>query len=109
MNRTLQTCRWLLPVILGVMLNCTEVLAQTRTVSGVVKDNSTGESIPGVSVLVKNSTVGTITEGDGKYSIQVTSDADVLVFSFVGFAKKEVVVGSQSTIDLSLDMDLTTL
>lgn len=98
-----------MPVILAVLVNCTEVLAQARTVSGIVKDNATGESIPGVSVLVKNTSIGTITDGDGKYSVEVSSNADVLVFSFVGYAKQEVAVSSQSTIDVSLQMDLTTL
>ncbi|MGX5857406.1 SusC/RagA family TonB-linked outer membrane protein [Dyadobacter jiangsuensis] len=73
-------------------------------VSGTVKDEK-GEGIPGVNVLVKGTATGTTTDVNGKFSIQVGSGADVLVFSFVGYAKQEVAVGSQTTINITLAED----
>lgn len=109
MNRTLQKCRWLLPAVFGLVMLCSDALAQSRTVSGVVKDSETGEAIPGVNVLVKNTSTGTITDGDGNYSLDVRSNEDVIVFSFVGFEKQEILVGTQSVINVSMITDLSTL
>jgi TonB-linked SusC/RagA family outer membrane protein len=83
--------------------------AQTRAVSGVVKDGTSGDPVPGVSVLLKGTSSGTITDVNGAYSIQVSSDADVLVFSFVGFTKTELTVAGQTKLDVNLTTDLTTL
>jgi len=66
---------------------------QTRTISGKVTD-SEGQPLPGVSIVIKGTTQGTITNADGNFSLtNVTSDA-TLVFSFVGMRTQEVVVGS---------------
>jgi len=76
------------------------LLAQTKTITGVVKD-ATGESIIGVSVVVKGTSTGTITNLDGAYSIQVPSTAKVLVFSYVGMEKKELpITGNQMNVVL---------
>lgn len=82
--------------------------AQTRQVSGVVNDNA-GEALPGVSVTVKGTTKGMITAVDGKYSLQVSSENDVLVFSYIGYESKEVRVGNQSVLDVTLTEDATNL
>lgn len=73
---------------------------QARTVSGVVKDQS-GETIIGASVLVKGTTVGTVTDFDGNYSLNVLDNAKTLVFSYVGFETKEVAI-SGSVINVTL-------
>lgn len=73
-------------------------------VSGTVKDEK-GEGIPGVNVLVKGTATGTTTDVNGKFSIQIGAPTDVLVFSFVGYAKQEVTVGSQTTINITLAED----
>lgn len=75
-------------------------LAQERNVTGVVKD-ATGSPMPGVSVVLKGTTSGTTTDGDGVYSITMTSGT--LVFSFIGYTTKEVVIENQSTVDLLLE------
>src|SRR5690606_6792870 len=62
---------------------------QDRTVTGSVTDEK-GEGLPGVSVVVKGTQRGTVTSANGAYSIGVASDADVLVFSFVGYLSQEV-------------------
>lgn len=89
-----------------------EVKAKAQTpiafqVTGVVKDNK-GEPLPGVSVFVKGATRGTVTDNQGRYSLDVT-EGDVLVFSFIGFTKVEMPVSAQSTIDVVLEEDITAL
>lgn len=66
------------------------IFAQDREVSGVVTSAEDGLSLPGVSVSVKGTTLGTSTDFDGKYSIKVPAGSDVLLFSFVGMKAKEV-------------------
>jgi TonB-linked SusC/RagA family outer membrane protein len=72
-----------------------------RTVTGVVSDDS-GELLPGASVVIKGTTRGVITDIDGNYSISVPSTSSVLVFSFVGMETQEVVVGNQTTINVTM-------
>jgi TonB-linked SusC/RagA family outer membrane protein len=72
------------------------VLAQSREVSGVVTSADDGLSIPGVSVIVKGTTIGTTTDFDGKYSLNVPEGEKVLVFSFVGMQMKEVTITSST-------------
>jgi len=71
------------------------------TVTGTVKDDG-GESLPGATVTIKGTTKGTVADIDGKYSIKVPGAETVLIFNFVGFESKEVTVGSQSVIDVTL-------
>ena len=73
-------------------------------VSGKVKDAANGSGLPGVSVAVKGTTKGTQTDMDGNYKINVAKGA-TLVFSFVGYDKKEVSVGASSTVNVSLSAD----
>jgi TonB-linked SusC/RagA family outer membrane protein len=74
---------------------------QPRTVSGKVID-SEGQSLPGVSIVIKGTTQGTITDSDGNYTLtNIPTDA-VLVFSFVGMRTQEVVVGNQTSINVTL-------
>ena len=80
------------------------IMAQQKTVSGVVKDNG-NEPIPGVSIQIKGTTTGTITDIDGKYSLNVSGDDVVLVYSFIGMKTQQITVGSQSTIQVSLLSD----
>ncbi|MDH5598757.1 MAG: carboxypeptidase-like regulatory domain-containing protein, partial [Cyclobacteriaceae bacterium] len=87
----------------------TSAFAQSRTVTGTVTDPATGESLPGVNVVVKGTTNGTITDIDGKYSLEVPSEGGTLIFSFVGMETKEVVIGTQSVIDVALGTDVTEL
>jgi TonB-linked SusC/RagA family outer membrane protein len=67
------------------------------------------EGVPGASVVVKGTTQGTVTDLDGSYSISVPADANVLVFSFVGYLTKEVNIGSSTTINVQLDPDVKLL
>lgn len=82
--------------------------AQQKTISGRVTDEN-NEALPGVSIVVKGTTQGTVTDSNGTYRINLGGDAPALVFSYVGYLTEEVVIGSQSVIDLAMNPDITTL
>ncbi len=89
---------------LFLLLSCTYTLmAQQRSVTGTVRD-SDGAALSGVTVLVKNTTTGTITDAQGKYTIQA-GPASVLVFSFIGYASQEITVGNQSAVNVTLALE----
>lgn len=83
-------------------------LAQGRTVSGRVTSADDASSVPGVNILEKGTSNGTVTDADGNFRISVGDNA-TLVFSFVGYATQEVAVGTQSTVNVSLLSDVTAL
>lgn len=74
--------------------------AQTRLITGSVTSADDGSPIPGVSVYVQGTTLGTVSDLDGKYSIQVPEDAQNLVFSFVGMAAQEIAIAGRSTVNV---------
>ncbi|TLX75576.1 TonB-dependent receptor [Labilibacter sediminis] len=89
-------------LLLGIIISCSlPALGQSKSISGIVSDQK-GEPIPGVSVLEKGTTNGTITDINGNYNITV-SDASTIVFSFIGMKSQEVVVGTQKNIDVVLE------
>jgi len=83
------------------------LFAQSLTVKGKVTEGG-GEALPGVNIVVKGTSVGTTTDSDGVYSINVAPDA-VLVFSFIGYAPYETPVGNRSSIDVALQTDILQL
>lgn len=82
--------------------------AQTREIEGRVVSRNSQESIPGVSVVIKGTSIGTITDMEGNYKITV-STGDVLSFSFLGMLSREVIVENQTVIDVQLAADLVNL
>ncbi len=82
--------------------------AQERTITGVITSDEDGSALPGVTILVKGTSNGTVTDVDGNYQLRVTQDA-ILVVSFVGFETKEIPVGSQSVIDVTMNLDVQQL
>ena len=78
-------------------------------VSGTVSDAETDAPLPGVNVLVKDITKGTITDAEGRYQIEVPSSASVLVFSSIGYTAEEVMVGSQTIVNVALAPSLEQL
>jgi TonB-linked SusC/RagA family outer membrane protein len=78
--------------------------AQTKKISGTVKDASTNEGIPGASVFVKGTNTGTVTDANGAYSIEAGEGA-ILIIESVGFAKQEVAVGSNNILNITLQSD----
>jgi TonB-linked SusC/RagA family outer membrane protein len=75
------------------------------TVSGTVTSSS-GESIPGANILVKGSFIGTVTDLEGGYTIEVPNEEDILVFSSIGFITQEVPVNGRAVIDIILEEDV---
>ncbi|HZH72295.1 MAG TPA: carboxypeptidase-like regulatory domain-containing protein, partial [Mariniphaga sp.] len=80
------------------------ISGQQRTVSGTVTE-STGEPLPGVTVMIKGTTQGTVTNDGGEYSLTNIPDDATLVFSFVGMRSQEVEVGGQTRIDVEMVVD----
>lgn len=79
------------------------------SVSGTVTDASTGEGLPGVSILVKGTTTGMSTDINGSYTITIPNANATLVFSFIGYIPQEVLVSGRAKVDVSLKVDVTTL
>jgi TonB-dependent starch-binding outer membrane protein SusC len=77
-------------------------------VTGQVLDE-TNSPIPGVNVLIKGTTLGTTTDADGRYKLEVESENSILVFSYIGYTSQEIPVGSQTTINVSLAPDIKAL
>ncbi len=73
-----------------------------KTVSGQIIDTN-GGSLPGVSVVVKGTTNGTITDVNGDYTIKVSSENDVLVYSFIGMKNQEIAVAGKTTINVTME------
>ncbi|MCV9387422.1 SusC/RagA family TonB-linked outer membrane protein [Reichenbachiella ulvae] len=99
---TIQACVFALLSLLGGV-----VMAQGQRVTGTVIDDA-GEGLPGVSIIIKGTTSGTVTDLDGKFSVEANS-SDVLTFSFVGYVTKEVEVNGRSAIDIQMQPDVTSL
>jgi len=97
-----------LAMLVGLSLSF-QANAQERTVSGKVTSSEDGTGLPGVTVLIKGTTNGTITNADGEFKLSISNEEAVLVFSFVGFETQEVAVGARSTIDIAMDLDVTQL
>ncbi len=97
--------------ILLLLVSCVfafQVYAQEIQVTGKVSDAKDGQSLPGATVQVKGTTVGTLTDLDGKYSIKVKSGA-TLSFSFIGYNAQEVTITNQRSVNVSLQQSSTTL
>ncbi|MBD0258159.1 MAG: TonB-dependent receptor plug domain-containing protein, partial [Cytophagales bacterium] len=84
-----------------------ETVAPFVQITGRVTSDE-GQAMPGVNILVKGSSTGTITDADGKYSINAEPNA-TLLFSFIGFVSQEVPVGNRTTIDVTLKADVKQL
>jgi len=82
----------------------TTVFAQSGfTVTGTVQDEV--ESLPGVSVAVKGTTIGTITDMDGKFTLNVPNEKSVLTFSYVGYKEQSVTIGNNRTLNITMRSD----
>jgi len=85
------------------------IFAQEREISGTVTSSDDGQPIPGVQVVVKGTSTGTVTDLDGKYAIKVPESATTLVYRFVGMTPQEIEIGTQSVINVSMEPDVLNL
>lgn len=111
MKESLLQRKRLIQCFLLLLLTATwgQALAQSRSVTGTVTDGANGDALPGVSIVVRGTSTGTISDANGQFSIQVSSDEDVLVLSFVGYTKAEIPVAGKTNITIALTPDVTTL
>ncbi|WP_229725404.1 SusC/RagA family TonB-linked outer membrane protein [Hymenobacter baengnokdamensis] len=94
---------WVILLLAGF---CQQAWAQDRNISGKVTDRSTGQGLPGVTIIVKGMpTIGTSTNADGAYSLSVPSTATTLVYSFVGYATQEATITGVNTVSIALATD----
>ncbi|HQO89599.1 MAG TPA: SusC/RagA family TonB-linked outer membrane protein [Chitinophagales bacterium] len=87
--------------LFGLLLTA-QVFAQNRTLSGTVKDAATGEALIGVNVTGKGTTIGTVTDIDGKYTLELPKEVTTLVFSYIGYTNVE-----KPILTLKIDADMT--
>ena len=80
-----------------------------KTITGRVTDSEDNETLPGVNVLVKGTTIGTVTDVEGNYRLTVPDDAETLVFSSVGYLSQEVAINNQSVINVTMSPDVQSL
>ena len=81
----------------------------TIVITGTITDAVDGQPLPGVNVLVKGTTKGTVSDINGHYQITVNSPQDVLIFNFIGYTTQEVKVGQKRTIDVKMEADVQSL
>jgi TonB-linked SusC/RagA family outer membrane protein len=98
----------LLLLFLAVLFCATNVMAQTKTVTGKVVAADDGYPLPGVSVKVKGTSTGTVTSAKGTYTI-TASAGQTLVFSFIGLLQQEKLVGESNVVDITLKQDTRSL
>ena len=100
---------YLLSVFLIIFLALFSVQAtysQVRDISGTVTEDETTLYLPGVSVSVKGTTLGTITDAEGKYTLAGVSNNAIMVFRYVGMLSQEISSGTQTTINVVMAPDL---
>jgi TonB-dependent starch-binding outer membrane protein SusC len=95
-------------MFIGLLLITLPALAQDKSVSGTIKDSS-GEPVPGATILEKGTQNGVIADFDGNFNISLSSDNAIITISFVGFKTQEIAVGSRTTINVVLGEDVEEL
>lgn len=106
MNRKLQLK---LSMLFLFIMSLSFAQAQDKTVSGTVTSTEDNSPLPGVSVLIKGTATGTVTDLDGNYRLTVSESSTVLVFSYIGFISQEVNIAGRSTVNLALAPDTEVL
>lgn len=83
--------------------------AQERTVTGKVRSAEDGSALPGVNVVLKGTSNGTVTDAEGNYTLTVPPAGGSLTFSFIGLQTREVTIGDRAQVDVQLSLDITQL
>ncbi|WP_319591606.1 TonB-dependent receptor [uncultured Draconibacterium sp.] len=95
-------------LFLFAMLSITLGYAQVKTVTGNVSDAGSGEPLPGVTIVVKGTTQGTITDFDGNYSIDV-EQGQTIVLSYIGYNPQEIVISASNQVNVQLEQSMENL
>lgn len=98
---------WMLMVVFGVIMS-TSAICQQRVVTGIITDENS-EPMPGINILVKGTTIGSATDSQGKFAIEVPGDESVLVISFIGYQTIETTVGARTSFAFQMNPDVQTL
>ncbi|WP_215224944.1 SusC/RagA family TonB-linked outer membrane protein [Echinicola shivajiensis] len=93
--------KWLL--LFMVLLSC-HAMAQEASITGTVRDAKSGETIPGVNILIEGSTKGTVSDMEGNYSISAEKGS-ILIFSYIGYVSQKITVGNASVMDVEMELD----
>src|SRR5688572_5848632 len=101
--------KFLLFICMCLVIAWGDARAQGRTVSGKVTSTEAGSPLPGVNVVIKGTTTGTVTDGSGDYTIDVPDTGGILVFSFIRLSTQEIEIGDRTRIDLQMAQDITEL
>lgn len=95
--------------LLALLLNVSFAFAQSHKITGRVLDGETGTGLPGVTIVEKNTTNGTTTDVDGKFSLTISSPNAIVVASFIGYTKQEIPVNQLNSINITLEPETTDL
>lgn len=102
MKKTLLAC-------LAILLAISYVQAQDRTISGRITSAEDGSPLPGVNVVVKGTTNGSVSDAEGKYSVSAPPGSDALVFTFIGLKTQEINITGKAIVDVSMELDVSQL
>lgn len=111
--RSIRNSLLLLPALASPLLvnaalansGITTTIRADRTIKGKITDKETGDALPGVNVVVKGTSTGTTTDGQGNYTLEIADNNATLVFSFVGYVSQEVLLGNRTALDVTLAPD----
>jgi TonB-dependent starch-binding outer membrane protein SusC len=94
-----------LTCLLGMLCICTYCIAQNYTISGKVTDSKDGGPLPGVTVRLKGSKAGTVTNIDGQFSLLSKSDKPTLEISYIGYMPQTITASANTPVTISLDVE----
>ncbi|CAL2101103.1 SusC/RagA family TonB-dependent receptor precursor [Tenacibaculum sp. 190130A14a] len=92
-------------ILCSILLLCSSQIFAQQVLKGTVVEKTTGDGLPGVSVIVKGTTKGTSSDFNGNFELSNVKTGDVLVFSFIGFTDKEITIGNNFNITVNLEED----
>ncbi|NMC40976.1 MAG: TonB-dependent receptor [Bacteroidales bacterium] len=96
----------ILLLLLLAVFSSAMIMAQTVQITGTVTSSEDNSPMPGVSVVVKGTTIGTITDAQGKYVLNAPANAQAIIFSFVGYKAADVPIEGRTKIDQVLELDV---
>lgn len=101
-------CKGIMALLISFVFLGT-LFAQKQTVTGIITDATSNSALPGVNVIEKGTTNGTVTDANGAYTIVIAGPSSILEFSYVGYLSESVKVGDNTSFNISLVEDVTQL